>query len=131
MLCPKGWPSEKCFLWSASPSKLLQHNSRIRFKSQVWCDKIQKKRWRVWKLVNHQTTTFSLLCYFQRLRKKATFSLSNLRLVDQRGSRFKICKFQWIYFEVYKKLEVEEKLVRLCEYSMHTKGFHLLTFSTF
>ena len=50
------------------------------------------------KLVNYQTDTFPLMCYFQRLRKKAAYSLSSFRLVDQRDSRLKIYKLQWTYF---------------------------------
>ena len=46
------------------------------------------------KLVNYQIATFPLLCYFQRLRKKATSSLSSLRPVDQQCSRVKIYKLQ-------------------------------------
>ena len=49
-LCSEGWPPNKCFSWSISPSKLLLHDSRIRFKSQIWCDKIHKKCWQVWKV---------------------------------------------------------------------------------
>ena len=50
------------------------------------------------RLLNPQTATFSLLCYFQRLRKKAASSLASLRLVDQRGTRLKIYKLQRIEF---------------------------------
>ena len=93
--------------------------------SKVKCDVIRSKRStnKSEKLVNHQTTTFPLLCYFQRLRKKVTSSLSSLRPVDQRGSRLKICKLQRIYFEVYKKLEVEEEVVGLFENSARIKAF--------
>ena len=67
-------------------------------KSQMWCDRIQKRCWWVEKLVNHQTAAFLLLWYFQRLKKKATSSLSSLRPVDQRSSRLKICTLQRINF---------------------------------
>ena len=75
------------------------------------------------KLVNTSTTIFRLLCHFYMLKKKAVSSLFNLRLVDQRGTRLKICKLQRSYFEVYIKLEVKEKCVRLIEYSLSVKRF--------
>ena len=94
--------------------------------SKVKCEVTRSKRStdKSEKLVNYQTATFSLLCYFQRLRKKLTSSLSSLRLVDQRGSRLKICKLQQIYFEVYKKLKVEEEVVRLLNTLRLQETFH-------
>ena len=60
---------------------------------------------------------------FSKAKKKATSSLSSLRPVDQNSLRLKICKLQQIYFEVYKKLEVEEEVVKLFENSVHIKAF--------
>ena len=73
---------------------------------------------------------FSSFVSLYMLKKKAAFSLSSIRLVDQRGTRLKICKLQQLYFEVYIKLEMEEERVRLIEYFQRCKSFHPSTFWT-
>ena len=57
------------------------------------------------------------------LKKKAAFSLSSIRLVDQRGTRLKICKLQRSYFEVYIKLELEEEWVKRLDYFEYFYAF--------
>ena len=61
------------------------------------------------KLVKFSTVIFPLPCHFNMLKKKVASSLSNYRLVDHWGTKLKICKLQRSYFEVYIKLEYEEK----------------------
>ena len=72
-LCLEGWPLERCFSWSTSASKLLLYNSRIRFKSQMWCDKIQKKCWQVWKVGEPSNDYFSSSVLFSKVEKESSF----------------------------------------------------------
>ena len=89
------WPLERYFSWSTSLSKLLQHDSRIRFKKSnvMWQDPKKavtslKSWWTIKQLFFH-------FCDISKCwERKATSSLSNLRPVDQRSSRLKICTLQ-------------------------------------
>ena len=117
----------KCLTLKASSTRFKNQIQRV--KHDVTRSKRSANKFE--KLVNHQTAIFLLRWYFQRLRRKATSSLSSLRLVDQKGTRLKICKLQRIFFKVYIKLDDEEELVRLFEYFLRSQSLHPPSFSTF
>ena len=129
----EGWTVQKAVSRRVTTRKMLlmkyltfkassiQLKDLIRKSNMMWQDPKEaltslKSWWTIKRLLFH-------LCYFQRLIKKTTSSLSSLKPVDQRGTRLKICKFQQIYFEAYIKLEVEEEWVRPFEYFCTYKAF--------
>ena len=129
----EAWPLERCFSWSTSPSKCLQHDSRIKLKKSnlMWHDPKEvltslKSGWTIKQLFFH------FYDISKGWEKKATSSLSSLRLMDQRCTRLKICKPQRIYSEVYIKLEIEEERVvekNLLNIFLSIQSFQLPSFS--
>ena len=101
-LCPEGWLSEICFSWSISPSKLLQHDSRIRFKKSnvIWRDPKEaltslKSWWTIKRLLFH-------FCDISKgWERKVISSLSSLSqwIKEAQGSR--IAQFNGKIVEVY------------------------------
>ena len=126
-LCLEGWPPERWFSWSTSPSKLLMHDPRISFKKSnvTWQDpKETLTSLKSWWIINGYFSSSVIISTCWKRKLYLLFLVLDQWIKRAQDSRS--TSFNRYTFGVYKKLEDNEEVVREFGHSMKSKAFIFL-----